>query len=83
MIRKVIKPQDTNITITLPTSYINKEIELIMFPLDEKEAIQDNKRYKIKKSLKGVFNKYANSSKIALEDSAWQNHILNKFKQND
>ena len=83
MIRKVIKPQYTNLTITIPTSYIDKDIELIMFPLDEKEEIQDNRISKMKKSLRGVFNKYADSSKVALEDNAWQNHIIDKFRQND
>ena len=83
MIRKVIKPQYTNLTITIPTSYIDKDIELIIFPLDEKEPIQDNRKSKIKKSLRGVFNKYADSSKVALEDSAWQNHIIDKFRQDD
>jgi hypothetical protein len=82
MIREVIKPQYTNITINIPTDYIGKEIEFIMFPLDEKEIPQKDIQKK-NKSLKGVFNQYANSSKISLENSAWQNHIMDKFKQND
>ena len=82
MIREVIIPKYTNFTINIPTSYINKEIEFIMFPLDETEMIQCNKKQN-KKSLKGIFNKYADISKIALEDDAWQNHIVGKFKQND
>ena len=53
-----------------------------MFPLDEKEIIQDIKQKK-KKSLRGIFNQYANSSKIFLEDNAWQNHALEKFKKYD
>ena len=83
MIRKVIKPQYTNITINIPTSYIDKDVELIMFPLDEKKVIQNTKKKRIKKSLRGIFNQYADSSKTALEDSAWKNHIIDKFKQND
>jgi hypothetical protein len=31
-------------------------------------------------SLKGVFNQYADTSKIALEKTAWQNHLLNKYR---
>ncbi len=68
MIRKVIRPQYTNFTINIPTSYIDGELEFIMFPLDEKEIIQDIKQKK-RKSLRGVFNQYADSSKISLEDS--------------
>jgi len=53
-----------------------------MFPLDEKEITQNIKEKK-RKSLRGVFNQYADNSKISLEDNAWQNHIMDKFKQND
>jgi len=77
MIREVIKPQSTHITINIPKSYINKEIEFIMFEVNE----NINKNSKKNKSLRGVFNKYANSSKIDLENSAWKNHIIEKFKQ--
>jgi hypothetical protein len=31
-------------------------------------------------SLKGVFNQYVDTSKIALEKSAWQNHLINKHR---
>ena len=33
-------------------------------------------------SLRGVFSKYADSSKIALEDKAWETHIVSKYKNN-
>jgi len=82
MIREVIRPQYTNFTINIPTSYIDREVEFIMFPLDEKETTQNIKKEN-KKSLRGVFSQYADSSKISLEDNAWQNHIIDKFKQND
>ncbi len=82
MIRKVIRPQYTNITIDIPTSYIDREVEFIIFPLDEQEITQKTQQEK-KKSLRGVFNQYADSSKISLENSAWQNHIVDKFRQND
>lgn len=82
MIREVIRPQYTHFTIKIPTSYIDREIEFIMFPLDEQETIEDIKEKK-KKTLRGVFNQYADSSKISLEDSVWQNHIIAKFKQDD
>jgi hypothetical protein len=82
MIREVIRPQYTNYTITIPTSYIDKDVEFIMFPLEDRE-IETNVQEKNKKSLRGIFNQYANSSKIELEESAWQNHILDKYKQHD
>ena len=33
-------------------------------------------------SLRGVFSKYADSSKIALEDKAWEMHVIRKYKDN-
>ena len=73
MIREVIRPQYTNFTINIPTSYIDREVEFIMFPLDEQEITQSIKKKK-RKSLRGIFNQYADSSKLSLEDNAWQNN---------
>jgi hypothetical protein len=55
MIREVIIPQYTSFSINIPTSYIDRELEFIMFPLDEQE--------------------------ITLEDNAWKNHTIEKFKK--
>jgi hypothetical protein len=79
MIREVVRPKHTNFTINIPTSYINKEVEFIMFPLDEQEPVQEIKRQNIS-TLGGCLNKYANPSKIDLEDSAWEQHIMDKYK---
>jgi hypothetical protein len=79
MIREILRPNSNNFTISIPSEYINQEIEFIMFPL-KKDKIVKNKKTKNKKSLKGVFNKYANSSKLDLEEMAWQNHIVEKYK---
>jgi len=68
MIREVIRPQYTNFTINIPTSYIDREVEFIMFPLDEQEITQNIKKKK-RKSLRGVFNQYADNSKISLDNT--------------
>ena len=81
MIREIIRPQHTNITIDIPTEYIDRDIELILFPIEAKEKMKNSKKSKTKKSLRGIFSQYADKSKIALEDSAWQNHIIEKFKK--
>ena len=83
MIREIIRPEDTNLTINIPTDYVDREVELIIFPIDKKEAVPDSKKEKVKKSLRGVFSKYADKSKIPLENTAWQNYIIEKYKQND
>ena len=82
MIREVIKPQYTNFTIDIPTSYIGREIEFIMFPIDEESSISQ-KEIEHKKSLRGVFNKYSDSLKLHLEDSAWQKNIVDRYKKDD
>ncbi len=83
MIREVIRPQQNSFTINIPNSYIDREVEFIMFPLDfnDKQEIETIKISGQKsKSLRGVFNKYSNNSKIELEENAWQNHIMEKYK---
>ncbi len=83
MIREIIRPQYTNLTIKIPTEYIGRDIELIIFPIDKDKIVQDEKKSKVKKSLRGIFNQYANKSKATLEADAWKNHIVEKFKQHD
>ena len=78
MIREILKPSSDNFTISIPKEYINQEIELIIFPLKKEKSIQDIKYHDIKK-LRGVFNQYADNSKLELEDNAWQNYIK-KYK---
>jgi len=79
MLREVIRPQHNNFTINIPNSYLNREVEFIMFPLDEKEEIQEVKQQDIS-ILAGSLNKYANPSKIDSEDKAWELHIMDKYK---
>jgi len=79
MIREIIKPQQNQIILNIPDDYVNKEVEFIIFPLEEK------KEYKIKNkknilSLAGSLGKYANPDKINLENKAWEMHIMEKYK---
>ena len=77
MVREVIRPQYTNLTINIPTSYIDRDIEFIMFPLDEQVSKDE---IKTSKSLRGIFNQYANKSKIEQEEDAWKQHMVDKYK---
>ncbi len=83
MIRKIIKPQQNQIILNIPENYINKEVELIIFPIKETIIEKNNNIMKNKKSLRGVFSKYADTSKVSLEGKAWQNYIINRVNQND
>jgi len=82
MIREVIRPIQNDFHIYIPTEYLNKDVEFIMFPIDEQEHVQKVEAVK-EKSLRGVFNSYSNDTKVALEDSAWQLNVMNKFKKHD
>ena len=66
----------------IPTRYIDREIEFIMFPIDKKPAAKKSKN-KHRKSLRGVFGQYADKSKILSEDDAWQMSVVDRFKDND
>jgi len=79
MLREIIKPKENNFTINIPNSYLNRKIEFIMFPIDEKEDISNIKKDNIS-ILGGSLKKYANSSKIDLESKAWEMHIMDKYK---
>ena len=85
MIREIIEPKSNELTIKIPKEYINKKVEFIMFALDEEEKVikEEKKSNKKMNSLRGVFNKYADSQKVALEDKAWELHVMDKFKKND
>ncbi|WP_297443040.1 hypothetical protein [Sulfurimonas sp.] len=78
MIREMIRPQYTSLNISIPTSYIDRDIEIIMFPVDEKN-MDEKKLSTSNKSLKGVFSSYANKSLVDLEEDAWKQHIIEKY----
>ena len=42
MIREIIKPQQNQIILNIPDSYIDKEIELIIFPLQKNDNTIDS-----------------------------------------
>ena len=47
----------------------------------EQEKISQNKTTK-KKSLRGIFQSYADPKKVSLEKDAWKNHLLDKHRRN-
>ena len=78
MIREILRPVSNNFTISIPNEYINKEVEFIMFLLEADKTVQ-----KIEQDisiLAGCLNKYADHSKMDLEDKAWELHIMDKYK---
>lgn len=84
MLREIITPQSDEYMIHIPKEYINTKVEILVLPFAyaNEKTIQKSKN-KSKISLRGVFNEYADSSKVALEYNAWKQHIIDKFKSDD
>ena len=74
-VRTIVNANILTPIIDLPWRSKNMQVELIISPLTKVE----NKRTVAKKSLKGRLNKYANSSLLKKEASAWENHIAKKY----
>ena len=81
MIREIVKPEDTNLTINIPEDYVGKKVEYIIFPLENDAKDEDNNIKSIS-SLKGALQQYADPSKVELEDQAWKLHIQKKYNIN-
>ena len=62
--------------INLPYSLRNKNVEIIVLPVEK--TVNITKR----KSLKGCLNKYANPDLLALEKDAWKKALEEKHANN-
>jgi len=70
------------LTLNIKDNAYNSILYFLRNLSDDVEILSDKTSQKITKkagSLRGVFNQYADSSKIHLEDNALQNHILEKY----
>lgn len=78
MIREVIRPRGAQVTINIPESYIDRDIEFIMFLLDESPNMTQEQTNIA--SLKGVFASYSDKEKRHLEASAWQKSVVGHYE---
>ena len=67
--RMVKRINNRHLDIDLPKKYLNKEIEIIITPIDEKFD-----------KIGGSLNKYSTNKKQNLENKAWELHIMDKYK---
>jgi hypothetical protein len=68
MLREIVKTQKNELTIKISDEYLNKELEVSISPLEPK-----------KKSLAGIFKKYANKQLIEKESEiAWEKALKEK-----
>jgi hypothetical protein len=82
---QTVELKNLNLSI-LPENAQQEMIDFYQFLIEkqvkkQKESLsinptQDKNIY----ALKGVFNQYADTSKTALEKSAWEKHLLNKHR---
>ena len=68
-IRTIKKANTQSVMIEIPESFVGREIEIIILPVQQIET--PIKR----KSLRGCLRKYADQSLMTLEDTAWQNSV--------
>ena len=65
-VRKVVNGTDLINVIDIPNSLINRKVEILVLPIEEKQ-----KKAKKKKSIAGFLAKYANPSLIEKEENIW------------
>ena len=66
IVRKIVASNDLRDIVDIPNSMINKNVEILIFPIDTKKE-----RKKKKKSLGGLLSKYANEKLIEKEENVW------------
>jgi len=77
MLREVIRPQHNNFTINIPSSYIDREIEFIMFPLDNKEITKIENTPKATKNItNSLFGALKNNN---IKQSDYKEYLKNKY----
>ena len=82
MIREIVKPQSNRLVIEIPQEYIGQEIEYIVFPLSKtSNSSQKSIENDSIESLGGILQKYADPTKRAMEDKAWELHVKEKFNK--
>lgn len=65
-VRKIVNSEDLKNIIEIPTSLINKKVELLIIPIED-----TSKKKKKKKSLSGALSKYADIKLIEKEENIW------------
>lgn len=77
MLREVIRPQHNSFTINIPNSYIGREVEFIMFPLDNEEITKIEDSTKTSKNItNSLFGALKNSN---INQSDYKDYLENKY----
>jgi hypothetical protein len=73
-IRKIVNSDELISVVSIPKSLQNKQVELIILPVDE----QPRKRAR-QTSAYGILKKYSNPDLIASEEGAWESAVQEKY----
>jgi len=63
--------------IPLPKNFVNRQVEVIIFPVDEK--IQADAPKKTIHDFVGIFEEYQNPDLLPLEKEAWGKAVMDKY----
>ncbi|MCX8123676.1 MAG: hypothetical protein N3F66_05870 [Spirochaetes bacterium] len=77
MIRILVKPTKKSLTIRIPNEYINKDIEVLLFPIDVgiKESYGKSSCTMILNKTKGMLKKYK------IDPVKWQKQIREEYER--
>ena len=77
MIREILRPDTNSLIVSIPNKYINKDIELILFPLNPNNKVKT--KHKINKSKKltnSLFGALKNSN---IDQNDYNIYLENKY----
>lgn len=77
MIREIIHPTTENYTIVIPKEYLNKDVELLIIPLDSKNGEDSDKMRK----LEIIRNSAGLIKKEDFDPIKWQDEIRDKWNE--
>jgi hypothetical protein len=69
-IRKIASGQSVSSIIDIPEKWKGKNVEILVFPIEEKKTFAAKKQSPVK-SLRGALQAYGNPRKIQMESAAW------------
>lgn len=75
-LRVVKNSNDLAKVINIPKELINRKVEVIILPYDDKEELVNDK----KKSIRGALSKYKNVELQSQESEAWSRAVVEKYE---
>lgn len=75
-LRVVKNSNDLAKVINIPKELINRKVEVIILPFEDKEKLPDDE----KKSLRGALSKYKNMELQSKESEAWSRAVVEEYE---